>query len=126
MGGPRTRRELAGSPPPRRWCCEGHPFMADAIVIRIEPSLVQVKPGAQISANITIRNRTEEVGHYLLNVEGLPAGWAEIVPDQVSAFPMQDIPSKLNIHPPVGTRGATYHAAVRATSQENANLEVRG
>lgn len=100
--------------------------MADAIVIRIEPGLVQVKAGAQISANITIRNRTEEVGHYLLSVEGLPAGWAEIVPDQISAFPMQDIPSKINLHPPVGTRGATYHATVRAISQENTNIEVRG
>ena len=100
--------------------------MADAIVIRVEPVLVQVKPGAQVSANITIRNRTEEVGHYLLSVEGLPAGWADIVPDQISAFPMQDIPSKIVIHPPVGTRGATYHAAIRAVSQENTAIEVRG
>ena len=100
--------------------------MADAIVIRIEPGLVQVKPGAQISSNITIRNRTEEVGHYLLSVEGLPAGWAEIVPDQISAFPMQDIPSKILVHPPVGTRGAIYHASIRAISQENTNVEVRG
>jgi hypothetical protein len=100
--------------------------MADAIAIRVEPVLVQVKPGAQISANITIRNRTEEVGHYLLSVEGLPAGWADIVPDQISAFPMQDIPSKIVIHPPIGTRGATYHAAIRAISQENTAIEVRG
>jgi hypothetical protein len=100
--------------------------MADLIVVRVEPALVRVKQGAQVSADITIRNRTEEVGHYLLSVEGLPAGWAEIAPDQISAFPMQDVQSKVVIHPPLDARGATYHAAVRAASQENTALEVRG
>src|SRR5258708_26323723 len=100
--------------------------MADLIVVRVEPVLVQVKPGAQGSANITIRNRTEEVGHYQLSLEGLPAGWAEIAPDQISAFPMQDVQAKVAIHLPVDARGATYHAAIRAVSQENPAIEVRG
>jgi hypothetical protein len=100
--------------------------MPTPIVVSIDPSRVQVQPGEQGSAAITIRNRSEEVAHYLLSLEGVTPDWAAIVPDQVSAFPLQETHARLVIHPPAGTRGATYHLTVRAVSQENAALQGQG
>ena len=96
------------------------------IVVNIDPPKVQVEPGAKVTATITVRNRSEEVAHYLLQVEGLTPDWAEIVPNQVSAFPLQDTRAQMTIHPPLGTRGATYHLTIRAISQEDSGAEGRG
>ncbi|MBI4786720.1 MAG: hypothetical protein HY782_06720 [Chloroflexi bacterium] len=97
-----------------------------AIVVNIDPPKIQVEPGAKATATITVRNRSEEVAHYLLQVEGLTPDWAEIVPNQVSAFPLQETRAQLTIHPPNGTRGATYHMTVRAISQGDSGGEGRG
>ena len=96
--------------------------MPDTVVVKVEPAALQAKPGNQISADVTVRNRTEEVGNYALSIEGLPPNWATFVPNQVSAFPMQSIQSKLVLMIPPDARGATYHATVRAISQDNPAL----
>src|SRR6266498_1883063 len=96
--------------------------MPDTVVVKVEPAALQAKPGSQSSADVTVRNRTEEVGNYILSIEGIPAGWATITPNQVSAFPMQSIQSKLVLQLPADARGATYHATLRAVSQDNPAL----
>ena len=100
--------------------------MPETIVVSPEPALLRLKPGEKATANVAIRNRSEEVEHYQLVVEGVPAGWAEIVPDQASAFPFQETNAHLNLHPPQGAVSATYHVLVRAVSQERAGMEGRG
>ena len=39
--------------------------MADSIIVRVDPALLQIKAGEQKSAAITVRNRSEEVAQYL-------------------------------------------------------------
>src|SRR5919199_1302768 len=99
--------------------------MPDSIIVKVDPPQIQVMPGAQVSLNVTVRNRTEEVENYLLRLDGAQPDWGEIVPDQLSAFPMQDVQAQLTLHPPKDTRGATYHLTLKALSQTRAGAEGR-
>ena len=100
--------------------------MADPVVITTEPTRIQIKPGEQASATALIRNRSEEVEHYDLRVEGVPEGWASITPDQVSAFPLQEVRARVRIHPPQDAQGAIYTLIVRAVSQERPEVQGTG
>ncbi len=100
--------------------------MADPVVITTDPSRLQVKPGEQASATAMIRNRSEEVEHYDLRVEGVPEGWADITPDQVSAFPLQEVRAQVRVHPPQDAQGAIYSLIVRAISQERPEVQGTG
>ncbi len=99
--------------------------MPTGVLVNVDPARLQVEPGAKGLATVTIRNRSEEVAHYLLQIEGLPSDWAEIVPNQVSAFPLQETRAQMVIHPPAGVQGATYHLTIRATAQEDSGTEGR-
>jgi hypothetical protein len=97
--------------------------MADSIIVRVDPAQLQIKAGEAKTAAITVRNRSEEVAQYWLKTgDGQPA-WVEFVPDQVSAFPLEETRAQINLHPPAETPGATYHITVRAVSQSNPALE---
>ncbi|MER3459335.1 MAG: hypothetical protein C4309_12505 [Chloroflexota bacterium] len=100
--------------------------MADPVVITTDPTRIQIKPGEQASATALIRNRSEEVEHYDLRVEGVPEGWADIIPDQVSAFPLQEVRARVRIHPPQDAQGAIYTLIVRAVSQERPEVQGTG
>ncbi len=97
--------------------------MPDSIIIKVDPSQIQLMPGAQGTLNVTVRNRTEEVENYLLSLEGAQPGWGEVAPDQLSAFPMQDVQASVTIHPPQDARGAVYHLTLRARSQTRSGVE---
>ncbi len=97
--------------------------MSPTVVVTVDPLRVQAPPGEKASAIIRIRNRTEEVAHYVVRVDGISPEWAELAPDQVSAFPLQETRAQITVHPPPGTRSATYHLTIRAVSQEDASLE---
>lgn len=99
--------------------------MADSIIVRVDPVQLQIKAGEQASAAITVRNRSDEVAQFWLKVaEGAPS-WVDFVPDQLSAFPLEETRSQINVHPPADTPGATFHIVVRAVSQSNPSLEGR-
>ncbi len=97
--------------------------MPETIVVSVDPAQIQVKPGEAATATIIIRNRSEEVAHYQLRVEGGQPGWAEVVPDQVSAFPLQEIRAQARLHPPQDAPGAAYLLTVRVISQERPDIE---
>lgn len=99
--------------------------MADPITLSLDPASLRVKPGDRATTTLTVRNRTEEVEAYRLRCEGVPEGWVEFSPDQVSAFPLQSVSAQVIVHPPAEARGATYHLVVIAASQENSGVEGR-
>lgn len=100
--------------------------MADPIVVTTDPARIQMKPGEQATATATIRNRSEEVEHYELRVEGVPEGWADVAPNQVSAFPLQEVRAQVRIHPPEDAQGAIYSLIVRAVSQSRPDIQATG
>lgn len=100
--------------------------MPDLIVVTVDPAHIQVQSAGKAEANIVVKNRSEEVENYILSLEGVPPEWADISPNQLSAFPYQEVRSHISVHPPANTQGAIYRLTVCAKSQERAGVEGRG
>ena len=99
--------------------------MPAPIKVTINPGQLRVKPGERGVATVTVRNHSEEVGHYKLQVEKLPAGYAEIAPDQVSAFPEQETHSQVSVYPPPTAPEVTYPAIICVSLQGNPDVEAQ-
>lgn len=99
--------------------------MAEQIAVTLVPARVQVQPGGKASVSITIRNRSEEVGNYLLALEDAPVDWAGLSPNQLSAFPFQEASAQINVHLPANVQGALYRLTVVVRSQDRPDIESR-
>jgi hypothetical protein len=97
--------------------------MTDLVVVSVDPPLLEIKPGREATARLNIRNRSEQVEHYELRSEGVPEGWLEITPDQVSAFPAEETSAQVRVHPPAAAYGATYHITLTAISQVHSQAQ---
>ena len=71
--------------------------MPDLIVVSLDPVRLQLQPGGKASAAIIVKNRSEEVQNFSLSLEGAPSTWGEITPDQLSAFPFQEVRAQINV-----------------------------
>jgi len=100
--------------------------MPDLIVVTLDPAHLQVQPGGKASANIIVKNRSEEVENFALSLEGVPASWGDIIPEQLSAFPFQEVRAQINVHPPAEIQGALYRLTICAKTQDQAGAEGRG
>jgi hypothetical protein len=100
--------------------------MPDLIVVTLDPAHLQVQPGGKASANIIVKNRSEEVENFTLSLEGVPPAWGDINPEQLSAFPFQEVRAQINVHPPAEIQGALYRLTICAKTQDQAGTEGRG
>ena len=100
--------------------------MPDLIVVSLDPVRLQLQPGGKASAAIIVKNRSEEVQNFSLSLEGAPSTWGEITPDQLSAFPFQEVRAQINVHLPAETQGALYRLTICAKTQDQAGTEGRG
>ena len=100
--------------------------MPDLIVVNLDPAHLQLQPGGTASAAIIVKNRSEEVENFTLSLEGVPSAWGEITPNQLSAFPFQEVRAQITVHPPAGTQGAIYRLTICAKTQDAAGTEGRG
>ncbi len=88
-------------------------------VIRIESVRLSVEPGGQVQTVITIQNPGDIVEGYRLDVVGDgPAGWAQVLPDEVQVYPGQDSTAVLVFNPPADAAAGSgsFPFAVRARS----------
>jgi hypothetical protein len=100
--------------------------MPDLIVVTLDPAHLQLQPGGKASATIIVKNRSEEVENFSLSLEGVPPSWGEITPDQLSAFPFQEVHAQINVQPPAETQAAIYRLTICAKTQDEAGTEGRG
>jgi hypothetical protein len=100
--------------------------MPDPIVVSLDPAHLQLQPGGKASAVIIVKNRSEEVENFSLSLEGVPSTWGEITPQQLSAFPFQEVRAQISVHPPDGTQAAIYRLTICAKTQDEAGAEGRG
>ena len=88
-------------------------------VIRIESVRLSVEPGGQVQTVITVQNPGDIVEGYKLDVVGDgPAGWAQVLPDEVQVYPGQDSTAVLVFNPPseAAAGSGSFPFAVRARS----------
>ncbi len=100
--------------------------MPDLIVVTLDPAHLQLQPGGKASATIIVKNRSEEVENFTLTLDGVPSTWGEITPDQLSAFPFQEVRAQVAVHPPAGTQPAIYRLTICAKTQDQSGTEGRG
>jgi hypothetical protein len=55
--------------------------------IFLDPAHLEVEPGREASATITVRNTGQIVDEFRFDVVGVPAAWAVVTPASISLFP---------------------------------------
>jgi hypothetical protein len=94
------------------------------LVLTIDPTHVEVKPGEQVTAIASIQNLSQEMAYYRLHVEGLPPAWSEMAPAQIAAFPFEEVQAQVRIQPPENATYAAYNLTVWAVAPGRGNAQV--
>jgi hypothetical protein len=98
--------------------------MTAAIVVTVSPVRLSCGQGGECRAELTVKNRSEEMGQYRLTAEGGPAEWLAFEPALLSAFPLQETTSHVVVQVPLASAPAVYHFVLVA--QSDARLDLVG
>jgi hypothetical protein len=94
--------------------------MAATIFLSVDPAVIQIQAGGRASARITLLNRGDTVGQYVLDVHGLQPGWMRLDTAQLGVFPGDKAASQLHFHPADDALPATYRVSIRVVNQVDA------
>lgn len=75
--------------------------MADPL-LSLDSERAFAQPGGQARVTLTITNPGTVVEGYRLQILGAAAGWAEVVPPEVSVYPQQEVTAAVVFSPPAG------------------------
>lgn len=91
--------------------------MADPL-ITLGAALVSVQPGSQARVDVTVTNVGDRVEGYRLQVLGIAASWAQVVPPELSVYPQQKASAAVLFIPPAGSsiKAGRYPFGVLALS----------
>ena len=92
--------------------------MSDLILVTLQPSLLQVKPGEELGATIEVQNRGRLVDSYSIEVLGLNPDWYELADDTVSLFPGDSEIVSLVFNPSAGSNAVadSYDFTIKVSS----------
>ena len=92
-----------------------------SVIAAVEPNRLSVEPGGTVTARIRIRNQSERVDGFRLDVVGDPGGWSSIEPAEIELFPRTEGEATLTFAPPRASspRAGVYPFGVRAVSRTN-------
>src|SRR4030081_551207 len=71
-----------------------------SVLLTLTPTMVTVAPGSQAAAEVRIRNKSNIVDQYEIQVTGEPAAWAFAEPGTLSLFPDKEGVSTIRFRPP--------------------------
>jgi hypothetical protein len=89
--------------------------MAASTFISVDPPAIQIQPGDQTSARVTVNNRGDSVGQYALDIQDLD--WVKLETKQLGIFPGDSATAQLQLLPPLDSASATYQVRIRAVNQ---------
>ncbi len=69
------------------------------VAVALEPSVLAVKPGDEATCDVHVRNQSNIVDQYEIQLSGEPSGWAFAEPSMLSLFPDTDGVAKLRFRP---------------------------
>jgi NPCBM-associated, NEW3 domain of alpha-galactosidase len=91
--------------------------MAASAFISVDPTAIQIQAGGHASARVTVLNRGDNVGQYVLDIQGLEPSWGKLEPQQLGIFPADSAAVQLQLHPPQDSASATFQVLIRAVNQ---------
>ncbi len=101
-----------------------------SVLATIEPTELQVDPGAEASLLVRVRNRGTIVDRFDIAVVGPTAGWASVDPPSLRLFPDKEGEARVTFRPPRAPTPTAdtypFGVAVRAASDANASTVEEG
>lgn len=71
-----------------------------SVLVTLTPSMVTVAPGSQAAAEVRVRNKSNIVDQYEIQVTGEPASWTVAEPGMLSLFPDKEAVATIRFRPP--------------------------
>src|SRR5438309_8305392 len=76
------------------------------VAVTVEPSVLAIEPGDEATCDVHVRNRSNIVDQYDIQVSGEPSRWAFAEPSMLSLFPDAEGVAKLRFRPQRSTEPA--------------------
>jgi hypothetical protein len=101
-----------------------------SVLVSIEPSQLQVVPGAEATLVLRVRNRGSIVDRFDLSVVGPTSGWVQVDPPSLRLFPDQEAEARITFRPPRGPSPIAdtypFGVAIRAAADPDATTVEEG
>lgn len=98
--------------------------MPGSVLLTLTPSMVTVSPGAQAAAEVKLRNKSNVVDQYEIQVTGEPAAWTVAEPTTLSLFPDKEGVATIRFRPPQSAEVAAGRKAFAIKVQSKASPEI--
>ena len=95
-----------------------------SVLLTLTPSMVTVAPGSQAAAEVRVRNKSNIVDQYEIQVTGEPASWAFAEPGTLSLFPDKEGVSTIRFRPPRSVDVAAGRKPFAIKLQSKASPEI--
>ena len=97
------------------------------VLVTITPSMISVAPGAQAAAEVRVRNKSNIVDQYEIQVTGEPAAWSVAEPGTLSLFPDKEGVATVRFAPPrsAGVAAGRKPFAIKVQSKASPAISAR-
>jgi hypothetical protein len=95
-----------------------------SVLVTVSPTIVTVAPGAQAAAEVRVRNKSNIVDQYEIQVTGEPATWTVAEPGTLSLFPDKEGIATVRFRPPRSTEVAAGRKPFAIKVQSKASPEI--
>ena len=95
-----------------------------SVLVTVSPTIVAVAPGAQAAAEVRVRNKSNIVDQYEIQVTGEPAAWTVAEPSTLSLFPDKEGVATIRFRPPRSTDVSAGRKAFAIKVQSKASPEI--
>ena len=94
------------------------------VSVVISPTMVSVAPGAQATAEVRVRNKSNIVDQYEISITGAPSSWSVAEPSVVPLFPDKEGVATLRYNPPRSSDVTAGRKLAVITVQSKASPQV--
>ena len=95
-----------------------------SVLLTLTPSLVTVAPGSQAAAEVRVRNKSNIVDQYEIQIVGEPAAWTVAEPGTLSLFPDKEGVATVRFRPPRSAEVAAGRKPFAIKVQSKASPEI--
>lgn len=100
-----------------------HTSMDNQVGIFLEEKQLSVEPGGTLTIQVVVLNQSNLVDQFRVHLEGVPARWVKVTPEEVSLMPGEQAPVNVSVQPPrsASSRAGRYPVSLKVTSKESPN-----
>jgi hypothetical protein len=95
-----------------------------SVLLTLTPSMVTVAPGSQAAAEVRVRNKSNVVDQYEIQVVGEPAAWTVAEPGTLSLFPDKEGVATIRFRPPRSAEVSAGRKPFAIKVQSKASPEI--